>query len=201
VVAAFLVVFLLLAWRGLRGLGDPFAGSAGPTPAVTTATPRSGASSPSPSGTASPTSSSAPTPVDVTKAAGFDPQGDGGENDGDADLATDGDPGTFWASETYRTAKFGGLKKGVGLRLNLAGRPEVHRVQVEVGGSGSTVQLRRANGDTLSAKVLDQQRDASGTVTLEPSSPVRADEIVVWFTKAASGEGGYRVEVAEVTVS
>jgi hypothetical protein len=201
VVVGFLLVFLLLAWKGLSGLGDPFAGSAAPSPAATSASPRPAASSPSSSATTSPTSSGPATALSVTKVTGFDPRGDGSENDGDASLATDGDPGTFWGSETYRTADFGGLKPGVGLRLDLDGPQEVHRVQVQVGGSGSTVQLRRANGDRISSRVLDQQRDASGTVTLEPSTPVRADEVVVWFTRAASGEGGYRVEVAEVKVS
>jgi len=200
VVVGFLLVALLLAWKGLSGLTDPFTGS----DAATSRTTPSASSTPSasgPSATGSPTSSGAPTPVTVQQVAGFDPQGDGGENDGDADLATDGDPETFWASETYRTARFGGLKRGVGLRLDLDGRQDVHRVEVAVGGSGATVQLRRANGDRLSARVLDEQEDASGTVTLEPSTTVATDELVVWFTRAGRGEGGYRVEVAEVTVS
>jgi hypothetical protein len=77
----------------------------------------------------------------------------------------------------------------------------VHRVQVELGGSGATVQLREVDGDDVSSRVLARQADASGTVTLEPSSPVDTDEIVLWFTRAAPTDGGFRVEVAEVSVS
>ena len=195
-----MVVFLLLAWKGLAGLGDdPFAGSrAASTPSATPAAPTSTAPATStPSG--SPTS--ATTSIDVRSAAGFDPQGDQEENDSSADQAVDGDPDTSWASDTYRSARFGGLKKGVGLRLDLDGSQEVHQVEVQVGGSGARVQLRQADGDSLSGDVLDEQRDASGTVTLKPSSPLRADELVVWFTRAARSDGGYRVEVAEVAVS
>ena len=70
-----------------------------------------------------------------------------------------------------------------------------------VRGSGSTVQLRQLQGNNVSSAVLARQADASGTVTLRPSSPVRTDEVVIWFTRAASAGGGYRVEVAEVSVS
>jgi hypothetical protein len=137
----------------------------------------------------------------VQSASGFDPRGDGTENDDSADEAIDGDPDTSWVSDTYRTADFGGLKPGVGLRLDLGGPREVHQVKVRLGGSGATVQLREADGSDVSSTVLARKRDASGTVTLEPSSPVRADQLVVWFTRAAAGDGGYRVEVAEVSVS
>src|SRR5207253_4937133 len=100
----FLVLVLLLAWRGLSGLGDPFAGSsAAPSPGSrATSSPTS-----STPGTAGPTGSTtptgAPTPVQIQQAAGFDPRGDGSENDQQAGRATDGDPATSWTSETYRT--------------------------------------------------------------------------------------------------
>jgi hypothetical protein len=197
------VVFLLLAWKGLAGLGDdPFAGSrAASTPSATTPSAPTSTAPATSTPSSSPTSTASPTSIDVRSAAGFDPQGDEEENDSSADQAVDGDPDTSWASDTYRSATFGGLKKGVGLRLDLDGSQEVHQVEVQVGGSGARVQLRQADGDSLSGDVLDEQRDASGTVTLKPSSPVRADELVVWFTRAAPSDGGYRVEVAEVAVS
>ncbi|HKG51248.1 MAG TPA: hypothetical protein VKB14_12475 [Actinomycetales bacterium] len=203
IVAAMVAVFFFLAWRGLAGLGDdPFAAPrAASTPSP--ATPTSSAPTPSDSATpsSSPTPSASPTSLDVRGATGLDPQGDGEERSSAADQAVDKDPDTSWTSETYRTARFGGLKKGVGLRLDLDGSQEVHQVELQVGGSGSTVQLRRADGDSVSDDVLAQQRDASGTVTLKPSSTVRADELVLWFTRAAQTGGGYRVEVAEVAVS
>jgi hypothetical protein len=196
------VLVLLLAWRGLSGLGDPFAGSSPASSGGSRSTSSPTSSSPATAAaSASSTPTGASTPVQVQQAAGFDPRGDGSENDQEAGRATDGDAGTSWTSETYRSADFGGLKPGVGLRLDLGGQHDVHRVQVEVGGSGSTVQLRRAHGDTLSSKVLDQRRNASGTVSLVPSTALRTDELVVWFTRAARSGGGYRVEVAEVTVS
>jgi hypothetical protein len=192
-VIVFLVVILGLAWKGLSGLANPFG------PARSTAT---GRATTTPSATASPSPSTTGGALRVSRVTAFDPDGDKTENDSAADRAVDGDPSTSWTSATYRSARFGGLKPGVGLRLDLAGGPQqVHRVQVTVGGSGSTVQLRTVAGDTVSSTVLARQRKASGTVTLQPSSPVRADHLVVWFTRAAPTNGGYRVEVAEVSVS
>jgi hypothetical protein len=195
-VVGLLAVFSFLAWKGLSGLGgNPFGQSQATPPASATAPPTSA------SPTTSPTASGETTTVEIRGASGFDPDGDGKENDGNADQAVDGDPDTSWASETYRSDNFGGLKPGVGLRVDLGSSQEVHRVQVELGGSGATVQLREVDGDDVSSRVLARQADASGTVTLEPSSPVDTDEIVLWFTRAAPTDGGFRVEVAEVSVS
>jgi hypothetical protein len=192
-VVGLLAVFSFLAWKGLSGLGaNPFGQAQSRTPSASaTAAPTS----------ATPTASAQPTTVEIRGASGFDPNGDEKENDDNADQAVDGDPDTSWASETYRSEDFGGLKPGVGLRVDLGSRQEVHRVQVELGGSGATVQLREADGDDISSTVLARQADASGTVTLQPSSPVDTDEIVLWFTRAAPADGGFRVEVAEVSVS
>jgi len=54
-------------------------------------------------------------PVTLAGLTGYDPQGTGGEHDGDAPKATDGNPSTFWQTEHYNSPAFGGLKKGVGL--------------------------------------------------------------------------------------
>ena len=200
-VAGFVAVFLLLGYCGLRGLGDN-AYVPDPTPGArpsATAAPTPTPTTPAP--TSTPTAA-VPTPVRVVAAAGFDPQGDGSEKDAQAGRATDGDPGTSWTSDTYNSAAFGGLKDGVGLRLDLGAPTAVHTVQVTVDGAGSTVQLRTAPGDTLDgAAVLAEAAGATGTVTLTPKAPVTTRYLVLWFTTAAPSSGGFRAGVAEVTVS
>ncbi len=200
-VAGFVAVFLLLGYCGLRGLGDN-AFVPDPTPSVRPS-PTAVATTPptTPAPTPTPTAA-APTPVRVVAATGFDPQGDGSEKNAQAGRATDGDPGTSWTSDTYNSAAFGGLKDGVGLRLDLGAPTAVHAVQVAVDGAGSTVQLRTAPGDTLTgAAVLAQVAGASGTITLTPKAPVTTRYLLLWFTTPAPISGGFRAGVAEVTIS
>jgi hypothetical protein len=193
----FIVVFLLLAYCGLRGLGDnsfiPIK-QAGPTPSVT-ATP-STESSAEPT-TSTPTSGSGP--IAVVAAGGFDPQGDGSEKESLAGRAIDGDPKTAWTTDTYKSASFGGLKKGVGLQLDLGGEKDVTSVQVDLGADGGSVELRTVDGDQP-GKVLATADGAGGTVTLKPSSPVRTPSLLIWFTSLPQSGDGYRAVVNEVTV-
>jgi len=198
-VAGLVAVFLLLGYCGLRSLGDnaflPHPSrtpSARPTPAPTATR--------TPPPTRTPTV--APTPIAVTSVTGFDPQGDGSEKNSIAARVLDGDPGTAWTSDTYRSRGFGGLKDGVGLLLDLGAPTAVRSVKVSVVGSGSTLQLRTATGDTLTGSaVVAQAVDASGTLTLTPSAAVTSRYLALWFPVPAPSNGGYRVGVAEVTVS
>lgn len=201
-VSGFVAVFLLLGYCGLRGLGDnAFVAQPTRTP---TASPKPTASV-TPTVTPTPTSAptTAPTAIAVTMVTGFDPQGDGSEKNSIAKRVIDGDPSTAWTSDTYRTRSFGGLKDGVGLLLDLGTAKQVRAVSVDLVGTGSTVQLRTATGDTLEGStVVAQAADAAGRVTLAPASPVTTRFMVLWFSTPASKDGGgYRAGVSEVTVS
>lgn len=200
-VVGFVAVFLLLAYCGLRGLSG-----GGHTPV--TKPSRGTTASPSPSSTepASPSPSTVtPTPtaaaVTVVSGRGFDPEGDGSEKDRDAAKAFDGDPATSWTSQTYRSVEFGGLKKGVGVLLDLGGPHRVTQVRLALPAGPQTVQLRTADGDKLGATVLASASDASGMVTLQLKEPIQASQLVVWFTRPAAADGGYRASVSEVAVS
>jgi hypothetical protein len=202
-VGGFLAVFSLLAFFGLRGLGEK-ALVALPdrttTPSATATAPTSSATAPS--ATASPTATPPPRPVQIQAASGFDPLGDNAEKDSLAERAFDNDPSSAWTSENYRTENFGGLKEGVGLRLDLGAPTKVSRVSVNVGSGTSALQLRTVagDGDTLDgSQVVAESAQATGTVTLTPQSPVTARYLVLWFTSPAQTDGGYRVEVREVS--
>ncbi|HET7487921.1 MAG TPA: protein kinase [Acidimicrobiales bacterium] len=82
-------------------------------------------------GRATPTTAAAGTPVRVAAAHGFDPLGDGSENDDQAHLVTDGNPTTTWNTQHYNTRAFGGLKPGVGLVLELAGPADLASLHVD----------------------------------------------------------------------
>jgi len=212
IVAGVVVVGLVLAIFGLRGLGGSASslinqenGSTPLTTATAPATPSPSASASAPpaaSPSASP-STSGPAPV-ISGIRPIDPQGDGQENDARATRAIDGDPTTAWTSDTYKTAQFGGLKQGLGLVLQLEQRAPVSEVDVNVAGTGGVVELRQTTqqddvtGTTLLATA---QIDGSNPVVLKPDKPVTMDLILLWFTQVPrTSSGANRLEVAEVTV-
>ena len=196
----FVIVMLALAKCGLSGLGDsafvnrPRASS---TPSSTaTATPTTTEA------TTPPATDTSGTPVTIAAVSSFDPEGDGSEKEAAAGKATDGDTGTSWTSDAYKSATFSGLKKGVGLRLDLGSDTAVHSVKVTVPKAGTNLELRTVTGDSLTgSKVVATADDLDGTVTLTPTSPVTTRYLVLWFTKAVQDKDGYRVAVSEVTVS
>ncbi|GGS73710.1 serine/threonine protein kinase [Planobispora rosea] len=137
--------------------------------------------------------------VKSMSASGFDPLGDGDEQQKRAAAAVDGKPSTDWHSETYGSADFGRLKDGVGLMLDLKESVPVKEVVVDFGGtSGGTVELRV--GDSKSLDGLDVVEKVSGfgdkeTVTVD--SPKKGRYLLLWFTKLP---GGFRAQVNEVKV-
>jgi hypothetical protein len=199
-VGIFVLIMLALAKCGLSGLGDgAFVERSGPTSGPTPSATATTTETPSPS--TAPTSTSAQ-PVTISAATGFDPEGDGEEKNSLAAKAIDGDPATAWTSDAYKSATFSGLKKGVGLRLDLGGEVAVHEVKLTVPTAGTSVELRTVTGTSLrGSTVVAKATDLSGTVTLTPDAPVTTRYLVLWFTSATQDRDGYRVAVSEVTVS
>jgi hypothetical protein len=200
-VGIFVVIMLALAKCGLSGLGDNAfvdkpTSSSKPS-ATTSATPTTPATT-SPSET-----ETGGAPVSIQSVTSFDPQGDGEEKQSLADKAVDGDPGTDWRSDAYKTATFSGLKDGVGLRLDLGSDTAVHEVKVTVPLAGTNLELRAMSGDAGDlggSTVIASADDADGTVTLTPDKAVTTRYLLLWFTKAVQDKDGYRVAVSEVSV-
>ena len=140
-------------------------------------------------------------PLEIVGATGFDPQGDGSEGNSLAPKAYDDKPTSGWTSDTYKTRHWGGLKKGVGLRLDLGTRRPCTARR-----SGSAAPARRSScspytGATLTGStVLAKRSDASGSVTLTVAHPISTRYVVVWFTTPGQFSGGYRAEVDDVVL-
>jgi hypothetical protein len=198
-VGIFIIMMLAIAKCGLSGLGDNAfverpVPSSSPTPSTTASAP--------PTESPPPTTTPAGEPLRIAAVSSFDPEGDGEEKESLAAKATDGDKGTAWTSDAYKYATFSGLKKGVGLRLDLGSEVDVHEVTVTVPTSGTDLELRTASGDSLrGSDVVAKADGVDGTVTLTPGSPVATRYLLLWFTKAVEDADGYRVAVSEVTVS
>src|SRR5205823_4205154 len=90
----------------------------------------------------------------IAGAAAFDPPpGNGDEHNDEAARAVDGNPATFWETETYKGPHFADIKPGVGLVLTLAGRTTVHQLRVTTPTTGWAVQVFVA--DTPRSRLAD----------------------------------------------
>jgi eukaryotic-like serine/threonine-protein kinase len=186
----------VLAYCGLRSLGGP---SGQPTPNHTSGPTTAAGANGTGSSAAATTGTAAGTKLKIVGATGFDPQGDGSEDNSLAPKAYDNKPTSGWTSDTYRTAKWGGLKKGVGLRLDLGSPRTVHTATLRIGGTGAAIELLAVNGSSLSGStVLAKQSNVSGSVTLTVTSPTSSQYVVIWFTTPGQFAGGYRAEVDDV---
>lgn len=143
--------------------------------------------------------------IKVVGIVGFDPQGDGEENNDRAQRVLDGDTSTVWTTKTYFD-QFGpgGLKEGVGLLLDLGTQQNVSSVAVTVEGQGTDLELRVADsrGDRAADyRVVAKASGATGRVDLRPDQAVTARYVLVWLTKIPQVSGSdYRGTISEISV-
>jgi hypothetical protein len=206
IVAGVLVVGLMVAAFSLRDLRSSDTTSVQPQVVVTLPSATANAivepTMPEPTfATESPTPSPSAKPVPVTIASirAIDPEGDGDEGTSSSAKAFDGDNSTFWGSQTYKSARFGGLKKGVGLALKLEETAVVSSATIKINGSGGAVQLRTADAPDLSSSTVIAKgsfKNGKASLTAENAKPSRY--VILWFTDLPSVDGKYKIEVSEV---
>jgi hypothetical protein len=135
--------------------------------------------------------------------AAFGPAGLGdGDDPQRAALAIGGNPAQPWISQWYATARFGALKQGTGLLLDM-GRPvTVASVRLSLVYSGADIHLRAGSKpvpDSLHSVALVS--DAGRTAQLRPGAPVHVRYLLIWFTKLPPDNAGtYRAAVYKITV-
>jgi cytoskeletal protein RodZ len=154
----------------------------------------------------SPTPSASPVTVQALAPASVAAFGPVGTADGDdpqrAALAIGGDRARPWISQWYATARFGALKQGTGLLLDM-GRPvTVASVRLSLVNSGADIQLR-AGSKPVPAWLprVATAANAGGTVRLQPAAPVHVRYVLIWFTKLPPDNAGhYQAAVYRITV-
>lgn len=158
---------------------------------------------PSTTPSSSSSSSSSP-PITGLSASDFDPQGDPPEENPElAPLAVDGDPGTAWRTMTYdQNFGPGGLKTGVGLTFDLGGPTDVTGVDLVLVGAPTGVSVYVTDEAPTGVKdlspVASVTADLKARITLD--APATGRYLTVWLTSLPQIEGGFRGEIAEVTV-
>jgi hypothetical protein len=153
--------------------------------------------------------------LQVQSAAGFDPltpakNDPHEENSQWAHYAIDGNPGTSWQSQYYKSATFGGLKQGSGLILDMGKPVAASSVTVTFGPSpGADVQLLVGNSAALTAANLASMTQVAtassptGSYTFSIAKPHLGRFLVIWFTRLPRKPGSkewYMAEVFNVTV-
>jgi eukaryotic-like serine/threonine-protein kinase len=150
------------------------------------------------------------TPVALSSATDFDPQGDGEEGSSTVELAVDGNLSTAWGSEHYDTDTFAGTKTGpnpgVGLYVTAKSAAKPSGVVIRTPTPGWDAQIYATTSgppEELSewGEPVGEIADAPelAEADLDLSSP--AKYFLIWFNKAAPARdqaGRYQVEVSDV---
>jgi putative peptidoglycan lipid II flippase len=158
-------------------------------------------------------SSGPPAVIPIKDGDDFDPQGDpSSENPDQVKNAFDGSDDTRWQTVTYfRNPKLGGLKRGVGLVLDLGEPQPVGSVKVTLSGSGTAVQLRVPEDDPASVttapmssdgrwRTVSKESKAKKTATLALEEKVTTRFVLVYLTSLPKEGSGYRGGIYEVEV-
>ncbi len=146
---------------------------------------------PNGSGTAAPSGN---TEVALQGVAAYDPDGGDGEHDDEAGLATDGDPATFWRTQTYNS-QLSAFKSGVGVVLD-AGEPRaLERLVLTSDTPGFSAEIQAGSSPSGPFETVAESKAVNGETTWELDR-TEARYYVVWITELI-GSG----HVNEVTAS
>ncbi|NNM48054.1 protein kinase family protein [Knoellia koreensis] len=205
IIAGFLVVATALGWWGVSQIGSNTNlgfGTPAPKNTITVTAPPTtvgGTNAPEPTATeGSPEGGDFP----ILSATGYDPEGDGSERNSEAARTYDGKDSTSWSSEGYASANLGGLKKGVGVRLDLGQVRSVSTVKLSLPDASDVTVSVGPDRDRSDATEIGTSSGKSGEVTLKADKPVKGQYVFVWFTKVSQvSDGRFRATLAEVTVS
>jgi hypothetical protein len=204
IVASFLVLALVIGVWGMSRIGSStreiFGGdAAAPFPSASAASP-----SPSASGSAPAPAESAgpPEPLAILQVEAYDPEGDGEENNKLTPKIYDGDLTTGWYSENYRTEAFGGLKKGLGVVVDLGPNKKPQTVELVIPTQTSVEVYVGPENRREGATKIGEKEMAQGRVTFDVPADVSGQYVVVWFTQLSTdGDGKRRAWLNEVIVT
>jgi hypothetical protein len=118
------------------------------------------------------------TVVRLTGVAAYDPFGDNNaEHDEDAPKATDGDPATFWRTETYRTFS----KDGVGVVLDAGQAATVGAMTVQTDTPGFSAEIQAGGSPTGPFETVGPSQTVADSATFQLDNAT-ARYFVVWIT-------------------
>jgi eukaryotic-like serine/threonine-protein kinase len=151
------------------------------------------------------------TPVGISSATDYDPQGDEEEIGSKVGLATDGDPtGTAWESEHYDSETFEGTKTGpnpgVGIYVSTTSPTTPARMKVRTPTPGWDAEVFAAPAGPPSdlsgwGDPVGEVAEASATQEIDLTVTAPSTYFLLWFTKASEARdqaGRYQVEISDI---
>jgi eukaryotic-like serine/threonine-protein kinase len=150
-------------------------------------------------------------PVSISSATDYDPQGDGEEVRNKVQLAVDGDPtGTAWETEHYESDTFAGTKTGpdpgVGIYVKTSSPAKPAKMIIRTPTTGWDAEVFAASsgppaelsgwGEPVATVV-----DASSSQEIDLNLREPASDFLLWFNKASEAHdqfGGFQVEISDV---
>lgn len=162
------------------------------------------------SGSGSPTAGEPPTAqLPIASVTSFDPEGDGEESQDLAAAAVDDDLQTSWTTvEYYNDRQLGGLKRGVGLLLDLGREQQVSQLRIHFGATPTSYSVWVAPAGSSEAPTSLQQlrevaveTDAAAVTRAELSEAVSSRYVMLWLTALPEeSEDTYVGVVQEISV-
>jgi hypothetical protein len=119
-------------------------------------------------------------PVQLQGLAAWDPYGDGNEHGADAVKAADGDPSTYWQTETYDA---GLAKLGVGLVLDAGAPVRLARLVLSTDTPGYTALIEAGASSTGPFRVVSTARPVVATTIFLLRARASERYYVVWITR------------------
>ncbi|WP_156043725.1 protein kinase family protein [Cellulomonas sp. URHE0023] len=199
IVVVAVVIGVIIAIRTLSSGFDPGSPAADePLPSQSAAASAPAAAAPS----QAPQAPAAGGPPVIASATTIDPSDADGEHQEDAAKAFDGDPATFWYTQTYKRADFAGFKPAVGYAITLTTKTTVNSVTLRSNSTGGHVEIRA----TDAAHPTDGPVLASGSFGPESTFPLvppaDTQSLVLWVTELpTTADGSFRLELTEVSLS
>lgn len=198
IVGGLVVIAMILGLLGLRSLfdqGGAVSGSPTTSSAPTTKT------SSAPATTTTTATQPSGQLLKITRAISYDPQGDGNENNALAYRAIDGSTYTSWSTHPWPLETFTKSgKHGVGLLLTLDGSQSVSRVDIDVLGNPTTIEVyvgdQRSRSDSHRLGTLNNgsgQQSVSG-------GPLTGKYVLLWITKLSALDNSFRTRISDVKV-
>ncbi len=135
-----------------------------------------------------------PTPTPLA----FDPlPGSGAEHDEELPFLVDGNPATAWTTENYNSSRFGGLKPGVGVVLQLDGQYKLDNLRVTSATTGWSAEVLVADAprDTRQAwgaPVIARSGISDGSTTFDLGGRT-GGAVLVWITDLGAGNSAVSI--------
>ena len=131
------------------------------------------------------------------------PDGENPDHTDQEDRLIDGDTSDFWSTQHYASPDYGGIKEGVGIRLQFAEPSTFTALTVTTArNNGGVIELRTVDEDGSPGDVLATgEFVADGEVRLEAPEKMETDKVMVWIPELppdSAQQGRFRARIAEI---